>query len=99
MKMKMKMPKVSACEATECAYNKDSQCHALAINVGDGSHPRCDTFAMSSSEAGDSSAVAQVGACKVDACKFNKSLECSAPSIRVAHHKAKCADCATFSPK
>lgn len=95
----MKMPQVNQCEATECAYNKESMCHALAITIGDNRHPRCDTFLQSSSPGGDSSAVAQVGACKVEACKFNKRFECSAPSIRVAHHAGTCVDCQTFAPK
>lgn len=95
----MDMPKVSKCDVQECAYNANSKCHALAITVGDGTHPRCDTFTTASSHGGDKAAVGKVGACKVELCEFNKSLECTARSIQVAHHMGTCADCQTFEPK
>jgi hypothetical protein len=95
----MKMPQVTECDVSECAYNKDSMCHALAITIGDDRHPRCDTFLASASRGGDAGWIGQVGACKVESCKFNKNFECGAQGIRVAHHKAACADCQTFSPK
>lgn len=91
-----KMPQISQCDVEECAYNKSSKCHALAVTIGDGGHPRCDTFTSGGQHGGDPSASGQVGACKVSTCKFNKSLECSAASIRVGHHKQSCADCQTF---
>lgn len=92
----MNMPKVSKCEVTECAYNDMNKCHALAITIGDGTHPMCDTFLKASRHGGDSAATAQVGACKVDACQFNEDFECAASSVQVAHHKGSCADCQTF---
>ena len=95
----MKMPKVQQCEASECAYNNQNACHALAITVGDGTHPRCDTFCESSKHGGDDGSTGQVGACKVDICKFNQALECSAPSITVKHHDGNCADCSTFQKR
>ncbi len=48
----MKMPQVTECEMSECAYNKDNACHAMAITIGDGAHPRCDTFFRSAGRGG-----------------------------------------------
>lgn len=92
----MDMPKVSQCDVADCAYNESDHCHALAITIGDQSHPMCDTFVEAGMHGGDESAVAQVGACKVSTCKFNKSLECSASSITVGRHGQACGDCQTF---
>lgn len=93
----MKMPKITQCDVNECAYNTNNICHALAITVGDGTHPRCDTFCeMAAMHAGDKRATGNVGACKITICKFNEKLECQASSIRVSHHSKNCADCMTF---
>lgn len=95
----MKMPQITECDVSECAYNKDSMCHALAVTIGDDAHPRCDTFLSAAQRGGDTGWIGQVGACKVESCKYNKGFECSATSIRVAHHQTSCADCQTFAPK
>lgn len=92
----MEMPKVLACSMKECAFNKEKQCHAMAINVG-GSHPSCDTFTHAGIRAGISEMMAGIGACKVDSCRYNKALECSAPGITVGHHENH-ADCKTYVP-
>jgi len=94
----MKMPRVFACDATECAYNKDQQCHALAITVGDTKAAQCDTFWQSSEQGGDPDAIAGVGACHVSDCQYNKHLECSAPSVKIGHCGQE-VDCLTFSSK
>ncbi|OPY66348.1 MAG: hypothetical protein A4E57_02842 [Syntrophorhabdaceae bacterium PtaU1.Bin034] len=91
----MEMPKISKCEVTECSYNQNALCHAIAITVG-GDHPVCDTFCGEKAKGGVADATGSVGACKESDCKFNESLECSAPSITVAHHYGH-ADCATFT--
>ena len=39
----MKMPSIVGCMMSECAYNRDTQCHTLAVTVG-GPHPMCDTL-------------------------------------------------------
>lgn len=96
--MTMSMSKIKACEVTDCAYNKNKACHALAITVGDASHPRCDTFTKSASKGGDLASTGSVGACKIDSCKFNRSLECSAKDIMVGLHQGH-ADCKTFSAR
>ena len=94
----MQMPKVLACSVLECSYNKDKECHTMAINVGGGKHPACDTFTSMSRKGGDVASTAGIGACRVSECKYNRSLECSAPGITVGHHENH-ADCKTFVPE
>lgn len=92
----MNMPKVKTCEVAQCCYNNGQICHALAITVGDGITPQCDTFTTAcQGKGGDSGSTAGVGACKVSICSFNKNLECAAPSISVGRG-AQIADCLTF---
>jgi hypothetical protein len=94
--MAVKMPKISACDVQDCSYNKNQECHALAITVGG---PEvcacCDTYLHSSKKGGVAETTGGVGACKVDACSFNSSFECSAPGIRVELQHGH-ADCTTF---
>ena len=91
----MEMPAVSHCEVSECAYNSDGMCHAMAITVGDAVHPRCDTFCTSISQDLDTNCMAGVGACKTTACMFNKGLECSASDVSVGFNMDE-VDCLTF---
>jgi hypothetical protein len=94
----MEMPKIKQCAVTECAYNADKKCHAMAITVGDAQHPVCDTFCQSDTKGGDASRIASVGACKVMMCKFNMSLECEAPGISVGR-RGKEVDCLTYEAR
>lgn len=94
----MQMPKVQECDVDQCAYNTDGKCHALAITIGDGENPMCDTFCQSSSKGGVKGSTAGVGACKVTACRHNQMLECSAKRISVGWEGQQ-ADCLTFAPK
>jgi hypothetical protein len=98
MRITIEVPSVTACEATQCAYNRDHNCHARAITVGDGAHPACDTFFVSQEHTNDVEVTAGVGACKVSSCRYNDDFECSASGIRVGTHDGH-ADCVTFSPK
>jgi hypothetical protein len=91
----IKMPIVSECAIAECAYNSKMACHAIAITIGDGDHPMCDTFFKSSIHGGIKD-TAGVGACKVSACSHNMEFECSATSIRVGH-EGSMGKCLTFS--
>lgn len=95
--MPISMPKILSCSVTECAYNINSECHTLAITVGDGNHAECDTFYRFKSKGG-ADMVGGVGACKAYECVYNKSLECNAPGINVGHHSGH-ADCQTFTRK
>src|SRR4030067_3373297 len=78
------MPKIKGCEVTECAYNIEKNCHAIAITVGNSQAARCDTF-YKHSKGGIKGLNGGVGACKMDSCKFNTDLECfAAEGIKVA---------------
>lgn len=89
------MVKVKKCDVETCAYNKDKECHAMAITVGS-SHPMCDTFTSSMNKGGVDEQ-GSVGACRVSNCMYNKSLQCNAPGIDVGMHSGH-ADCNTFKP-
>lgn len=94
----MDMPDVKSCDVLECAYNKQRQCHAIAITIGDSGIPRCDTFWAnqgSSLEAGDPSQSGHVGACHTSQCEYNERLECRAPGIRVGYQNES-PNCLTF---
>jgi hypothetical protein len=92
--MATKMPKVEDCSATECSYNADGSCHAMAINIG-GSEPLCDTYYKGGKKGGITSIIGGVGACHVEKCTFNDALECSANGIHVNMAGPR-ALCATF---
>jgi Domain of Unknown Function (DUF1540) len=92
--MPFQMIKILDCDATECAYNSNRQCHTGAITVGS-DHPQCDTFIKLSHKGGAGDVLGAVGACRVEACKYNQALECAAPGIHI-HQHANHADCATF---
>jgi hypothetical protein len=97
MKVTVELPEVSGCSVTDCAYNRDRRCHALAITIGDGNEPACDTFCETGARVHDGSPNAGVGACKLSSCRFNSDLECQAAAIRVGYQEAR-RDCLTFSP-
>ncbi len=80
--MKIDMPVVAECSATDCAYNVNSNCHARAITVGDGVHPGCDTF-FKHKHIINASQTAGIGACKITDCKYNNDCECVTDRIRV----------------
>lgn len=96
--MAAQTPKVIDCSVTECSYNMNKQCHAIAITVGDSDCAMCDTYYKFSQKGGARDVTGSVGACKEHNCKFNNSLECSAPGIHVSSHQGH-ADCATFAPR
>ena len=92
----MDMPKVDRCRVTECCYNLEEMCRALAITVGgSGAHPACDTYCDYRVKGGDQTVQASVGACKVSECVYNQSLECTAAGITVGRAEDE-ADCLTF---
>jgi hypothetical protein len=94
--MAMRMPEVSECTVTECAYNTDQNCHAMAITIGeDPDDPTCDTYFESDIHGGVQDVIAGVGACKASDCQHNDSFECTAPSIQVGFRQDQ-VDCLTF---
>jgi hypothetical protein len=98
--MTKEIPKITACDVTDCVYNKHSACHTPAITVGGPGEdcPKCDTFTKGANRGGIMDMTGGVGACKVDACSYNRDLECSAPSIKVGRHQGH-PDCLTFQPR
>lgn len=88
------LPMISKCEETDCFYNRESDCHAAAINVGD-THPRCDTFARTGGKHISRQPVGMVGACHVSECRWNADLMCSAKAITVGKHGDH-PDCLTY---
>ena len=87
--------KVISCDATECSFNQENRCHALAITVGGGTDHECDTYWPASDKGGLPQVACNVGACKVPGCKFNDKLMCTAPSITVGHH-GDVVDCLSY---
>ena len=94
----MEMPKVSQCDVAECAYNDARLCHAIAITVGDASHPRCDTICICEESNVNTNYNAGVGACKTIACSFNSGLECGISEVSVGYCQNEI-DCLTFQPR
>lgn len=95
MKLTVLVPAVNGCSVQRCGYNADGGCHARAITVGDGVHPKCDTY-VEVTEHTSARSKAGVGACKVSGCRHNRDLECEAPFIQVTSHGDH-ADCSTFA--
>jgi hypothetical protein len=56
----MKMSKISTCNMSTCAYNKDDQCHTPGITVGP--HGECNTFSHASARGGFTDVNGGVGA-------------------------------------
>jgi len=94
----MQMAEIMTCSATDCAYNMEKQCHALAVTIGDVTSPRCDTEFMASMKGGKEDVTAGVGACKVMNCVYNDSLECAAGCIDLEMQDGH-AQCCTFIEK
>ena len=94
------MPRVIDCDMSGCAYNSENACHAMAINVEEGSPcATCHTFMQKETKAGVQDMTGQVGACKMDNCMHNEALECAAPEgINISRH-GEHPDCKTFSAR
>lgn len=95
--MAMVMPLVRDCKVSECSYNLDNVCHALAITVGGEVDPRCDTFYKTDHKGGVIDSKGRVGACKQESCRFNQDLECAASSGISITTQEGYADCVTFA--
>lgn len=98
--MEKSMVQIQRCDVVDCSYNKNKQCHTMAITVGgpEDACPLCDTYVHATQKGGVSDVIGGVGACKVDICKFNQALECTAQNIVVGLHQGH-ADCQTFKKK
>lgn len=96
MKITVDMPVVAECDATDCAYNVNSACHARAITIGDGVSPGCDTYFSSGGHAREAKRIAGVGACKVTGCSYNQDFECTTENISVGS-QGGLVHCLTFT--
>ncbi len=92
--MMLKMVKIMECNATDCVYNRERQCHTMGITIGSPC-PMCDTYTAGGNKGGETGITGGIGACRQSDCTFNRSLECHAPGIRVGCHTDH-ADCVTF---
>lgn len=97
-KVSLEMPLVKNCSATECAYNRNQNCHAKAITVGDTITPHCDTFFNSNTHNKETKRIAGVGACKVSGCQYNNDFECTASGIMVGPNQGS-VNCLTYRAK
>ena len=96
--IQIRIPAVRSCTAIECAYNRDAECHAAAITIGDAQPPHCDTWLDGAAGHTGKAVKAGVGACKVRGCAYNDDLECQATTVSVAVADGQ-AHCTTFSPR
>ena len=84
--------RVLTCLAEDCSYNRDAECCAPKIEIGD-DHPKCDMYTTSqvSTTAGEPA----ISQCMVSQCHFNSDSECGASGVTMTTHSGH-ADCATF---
>jgi hypothetical protein len=65
------------------APTTSNNCHALAITIGNGIHPGCDTYVKEAQHIRKADRIAGIGACKVSGCKHNEDFECMTDNIQV----------------
>jgi len=94
MKVICEIPQVKQCKVSECGYNRDKACHALAITVGQSDIPTCGTFFKSETHT-STEQIAGVGSCKVAACFHNADFACHADGIIVDRNSGNVV-CTTF---
>ena len=97
MKCSQEMTEVAGCGVTPCAFNKNKQCHALAINVGNTHDHRCDTMLRSIQHTLQTK-TAGVGACKAADCVHNVNFECEADAVNVGIKFGQ-VECLTYDNK
>lgn len=96
----MKEAKIKDCVFAGCSYNENEMCYAPGIAIGDGDHPRCDTFVEGKTKVkgGDIKTMGKVQSCQVKKCSNNVSLKCTADNVTVGFHEQH-PYCLTFSMK
>lgn len=97
MKTECEMGMVLACQVDSCSYNRNLECRAGEVEVGDCSHARCDTFTTNQVEELETGQ-AIVASCAVAECKFNQdAVTCTAPAVSLGHHEEH-AECDSYVP-
>lgn len=89
---------VSNCAVSECAYNLERRCGAIAIVIASGPHPVCGTFLKTAGSSGKRIGDARVGECRYSICRHNANAKCNAGSIEVDYWWGQ-VDCRTFASK
>ena len=78
---------VDECVQTDCAYNEEKACHAMAITIdkADAGHASCGTYLHreNGEQGGSKAMIANVGACKAASCVHNDNLMCTAGDVFV----------------
>ena len=89
--------KVNACTVTDCAYNANESCHALAITIDNPSPATCATYTPKAEgkRGGAEMTVANIGACKAANCVHNEALTCQAGEVKIGMQDGK-VSCLTF---
>ncbi len=81
--MARRMPFIIGCDAEDCSYNRNKECHALAVTIGVSGLPQCDTYASLTGKGGAAETFGTVGACREALCTFNESLECASAAVLI----------------
>lgn len=89
---------VNQCAATDCAYNDNQACRALAITVGEPSAQTCATYEPKQKKVSTQVTVANVGACKASNCVHNSNLSCQAAEVKIGVDGGQ-VRCMTFQGK
>lgn len=89
---------VSRCAVSECAYNLEKRCCAIAIVIASGPHPVCGTFLRASGCSGKGTGDAHVGECRYSICRHNAHAKCIAGNIEVDYWWGYI-DCRTFASR
>ena len=89
---------VSRCAVSECTYNMEQRCSAIAIVIASGPHPRCGTFLKTSNSSSGRIGDAQVGECRYSICRHNTDARCSAGNIEVDYWWGV-VDCRTYASR
>lgn len=75
-----KMPMIVSCSGSDCSYNSNSTCNAMAVTIGERREAVCDTYYRTDHKIAYPDTTSFVGACKMENCRFNRNLECTAYS-------------------
>ena len=91
-----KMPMIVSCSGSDCSYNANLTCNAMAVTIGEQREAFCDTFYKSVQRIAYPDMTSFVGACKMENCRFNRKLECTAYKGVSLMGRADHVICSTF---
>ena len=72
------MPLIVCCTGSNCSYNRNLTCNAMAVTVGGERQALCHTFYQTDRKVAHPESVSFVGACRMEKCCSNRHLECTA---------------------